>query len=138
MTDLYQHDACPYCYRPSEPAEGVPDQALRLCPSCEHTWFEDFESPPRPAMLHTREPWYAEVNEIKARLPDGGEVVIAEVMGGEGARFIEQEVNAECAANRRRIVACVNACRHLTTEDLERPGATVELVQAGTHNQPAG
>lgn len=38
--ERFEHEACPECGGPSVPAEKVPDQALRGCPRCGHTWFE--------------------------------------------------------------------------------------------------
>lgn len=45
IDEEYEHDDCPECGTPSEPAEDVPDQALRGCPQCDHVWFEDLSQP---------------------------------------------------------------------------------------------
>jgi hypothetical protein len=45
----FKHDACPECGAASLPAEKVPDQTLRGCPNCGHTWFEDLNSAPLEA-----------------------------------------------------------------------------------------
>ena len=45
--EIGDHDDCPKCGTPSTPGEGVPDQALRGCPNCGETWFEDPEQAPR-------------------------------------------------------------------------------------------
>lgn len=41
----YPHDICPKCGSVSVPYEGVPDQSLRGCPECKHTWSEDLDRP---------------------------------------------------------------------------------------------
>lgn len=46
MAEQFKHDVCPKCGADSVPAEHVPDQTLRGCPSCGETWFEDLSQPP--------------------------------------------------------------------------------------------
>lgn len=76
-------------------------------------------------MKYTKEPWIASGRSIKQDytaigLPPESGQTIAAVMGGNtsGPYFVES--NAECEANARRIVACVNACARFATDDLER------------------
>ena len=47
----FEHDDCPKCGIPSEPAEDVTDQSLRSCPKCGHEWFEDLSLPPQKGKL---------------------------------------------------------------------------------------
>lgn len=49
---------------------------------------------------HTPGPWALEANEVRA-----GDNLIADVMGGEGTRFIDDKDNTECLANARLIAA---------------------------------
>ena len=42
----FEHDDC-LCGTPSQPAENVPDQTLRICPTCGNEWFEDLTTPPQ-------------------------------------------------------------------------------------------
>lgn len=53
-------------------------------------------------MSHTPGPWSIECADIVS--PATGDV-IAQVIGGEGTRYLDDEVNAECAANARLIAA---------------------------------
>ena len=50
---------------------------------------------------HTPGPWAELTGTISG--PDGDE--IAEVVGGDGGRYLDDGVNAECAANARLIAA---------------------------------
>lgn len=40
----FDHEDCPECGSVSVPCEHIPDQTLRGCPKCEHTWFENLET----------------------------------------------------------------------------------------------
>ena len=74
---------------------------------------------------HTPEPWISNGLSIKQDFqmiglgPESGQT-IACVMGGDksGPHFVES--NTEVEANARRIVACVNACAGIPTDDLEQ------------------
>jgi hypothetical protein len=46
--EKYDHDDCPDCGEDSLPAEGVLDQAYRVCsnPLCEKEFWEDLNKPP--------------------------------------------------------------------------------------------
>lgn len=64
--------------------------------------------------------------------------------GGMGHAWTETD-DAECEANARRIVACVNVCKGMTTEDLEfamshgndasRLGVLCNLAYDGAHKK---
>jgi hypothetical protein len=45
VKEHFHHDDCPKCGTMSVPFEGVPDQALRSCPKCEHQWVENLDEP---------------------------------------------------------------------------------------------
>ena len=80
---------------------------------------------------HTAEPWF---------VGDGGHLLLADssnaiaiACDNEGDQFASANVHTcekitpdERRANLARIVACVNACRGLATEDLLNEGAAVE------------
>jgi hypothetical protein len=46
--------------------------------------------------------------------------------GGNRICNVDSRESEDCEANARRIVACVNACAGITTEDLEKKGIPVE------------
>ena len=52
-------------------------------------------------LKHTPGPWTELTGTISG--PNGDE--IAEVVGGDGGRYLDDDVNAECAANSRLIAA---------------------------------
>lgn len=54
------------------------------------------------AISHTPGPWSIEVADVVS--PTTGDV-IAQVIGGEGTRYLDDDVNAECVANARLIAA---------------------------------
>lgn len=56
---------------------------------------------------HTPGPWSALVDEIQSA--DGHTVAI--VTGGDGATYYDSDINAECAANMRLLVAAPNLLR---------------------------
>lgn len=64
---------------------------------------------------HTKEPWHlGEIRSIRGRIyttmPDGDEYVLADT---------NWNFPDDAKANARRIVACVNACEGISTEELE-------------------
>lgn len=83
---------------------------------------------------HTPEPWTLNGKSIKrdyrqiGLTADAGET-IASVMGGNtsGPHFVQSD--DECEANARRIVACVNACAGISTENLEENLPVKELAR---------
>lgn len=84
---------------------------------------------------HTKEPWSKHIHSMeRPMLVSNGEELwtFYEVSIGSGDTLIATvhmrdvakgfpSVNTvpECDANARRIIACINACAHLTTEELE-------------------
>ena len=84
---------------------------------------------------HTKEPWILvdtedDTIEITTEKRNGLIIPIAEVSTGfDGQIGIEQE------ANPRRIVACVNACEGISTEQLECPGGNVAKVAGSLMKQ---
>lgn len=56
IAEHFPHDVCPECGSSSVPVEGVPDQTLRGCPKCHHTWTESLSRPATKAK-HTPGPW---------------------------------------------------------------------------------
>ena len=79
--------------------------------------------------MHTPEPWSAEFGEaVSIKAADGGRVAIATNLCLNSRRSAN-----EVEANARRIVACVNACRHIASSLLERINRN--SVQ-GIHPQP--
>lgn len=65
---------------------------------------------------HTKEPWSLYRNDQSVGDARGYAVCDVWPRGGDGM------VSEEGKSNARRIVACVNACRGLSTDDLERKG----------------
>ncbi len=59
-------------------------------------------------MSHTKEPWASGLHGINIISPDTGFVVVSTYTGNQNRRD-----------DIRRIVACVNACAGITTEELE-------------------
>jgi hypothetical protein len=63
------------------------------------------------AHKHTKEPWIVAGTALDIRTEDN-QATIASIDWGDDPEVTE--------ANARRIVACVNACRGLSTESLEK------------------
>lgn len=47
IVEQFLHDTCPECGEPSVPLENVPDQSLRGCSNCDHSFWEDLTLPVR-------------------------------------------------------------------------------------------
>jgi hypothetical protein len=45
LREQFEHDVCPKCSQPSQPAERVPNQALRQCRKCGREFFENLLEP---------------------------------------------------------------------------------------------
>lgn len=81
-------------------------------------------------MTHTQEPW-----QVAETCFDNDGAPESVIQGLDGRAFIAVTLDfgpnnpAMREANARRIVACVNACRGLSTDDLEKTG----LVSAVGH-----
>lgn len=76
-------------------------------------------------MSHTKEPWSLGSSDLP--------VSSLSIHGGSRkhttiARFTPTEVMPETIANARRIVACVNACATISTENLESMDSVVGAV----------
>lgn len=71
LLERFPHDQCPKCGAASVPFEGIPDQSLRGCPECEHSWFEDLNKPPIHTTLPRRLP-HALRSRSSPRLPSAG------------------------------------------------------------------
>jgi len=69
---------------------------------------------------HTNEPWIALPPNAGSHfdsnwhVTDSNDTFVAHVLG------FNHQTDDQCAANARRIAACVNACAGIRTEDLER------------------
>lgn len=78
---------------------------------------------------HTPEPWHHHAPSGSQHCM-GGYINASEERGGAaivhvcGSEFSEDEYRA----NARRIVACVNACQGLPTDELEQKGLVAELL----------
>lgn len=70
---------------------------------------------------HTPEPWYLEENDNVLTGADGGPVLFHLPSGSPVPKFKARRRPVR-VANMRRIVACVNACKGIPTEDLNGMG----------------
>ena len=74
---------------------------------------------------HTKEPWVYETECAYGWDIRGDEIWIASVQNSHANSGRPQTgfpSQVEGLANARRIVACVNACRHIPSEELEKYG----------------
>lgn len=74
---------------------------------------------------HTREPW---------NIRRGTPWIIDDAMARMIATMSDCSLADDAESNARRIVACVNACRGLSTEQLEcvdQPGSNIQLLIEG-------
>ena len=68
---------------------------------------------------HTPEPWIRDDRsglECDVRAASGRKVALCWGLASNNARNYDKKYKAECDANARRIVACVNACRGIDDE----------------------
>ena len=68
---------------------------------------------------HTPEPWLRDDRsglECDVRAASGRKVALCWGLASNNARNYDKKYKAECDANARRIVACVNACRGIDDE----------------------
>ncbi len=93
-------------------------------------------------MEHTKEPWQFEGSSyVAAKFP--GKRPNGEVFFNTRYRGVVDMTEEQDTANARRIVACVNACAGVTTEDLERSTGIAlrlkgqEMIVVDTWGQPA-
>ena len=73
-------------------------------------------------MKHTKEPWHVcdPTEQIHAVRSEAGRIV---------ADVGYSDTDAQNRMNARRIVACVNACAGVTTEELEQGGFVTGLIE---------
>ena len=74
---------------------------------------------------HTKEPWCLPPGDLIFVSKVGGRGHIAKMMPLDAPRDrkgLPTDISDEMCANARRIVACVNACRGLPTDELEQKG----------------
>lgn len=74
---------------------------------------------------HTPEPWYLPPGDLIFVSKVGGKGYVAKMMplgAPRDRKGLPPDISDEMCANARRIVACVNACRGLPTEELEQKG----------------
>ena len=74
---------------------------------------------------HTKEPWCLPPGDLIFVSKVGGGGYIAKMMPLDAPRDrkgLPTDISDEMCANARRIVACVNACRGLPTDELEQKG----------------
>ena len=69
---------------------------------------------------HTPEPWRANAAQADIEGPDGEEVAVC---------YCNDDDGSDAIANARRIVACVNACAGIPTEELESAGTIAVEVK---------
>lgn len=83
---------------------------------------------------HTPEPWsYANGDGHY----DGAVVIIGGRMTPRSPLAHIRDICGDAEADARRIVACVNACKHYRTEDLEEVGENLSGVFADTRERCA-
>ncbi len=74
---------------------------------------------------HTKEPWCLPPGDLIFVSKVGGRGYVAKMMPLDAPRDrkgLPTAISDEMCANARRIVACVNACRGLPTDELEQKG----------------
>lgn len=74
---------------------------------------------------HTPEPWHLPQGDLIFVSKVGGRGYVAKMMPLDAPRDrkgLPTDISDEMCANARRIVACVNACRGLPTDELEQKG----------------
>lgn len=74
---------------------------------------------------HTPEPWHLPPGDLIFVSKVGGRGYVAKMMPLDAPRDrkgLPTDISDEMCANARRIVACVNACRGLPTDELEQKG----------------
>ncbi|MGN5084928.1 hypothetical protein ACTG2F_19870 [Aeromonas sp. 31P] len=74
---------------------------------------------------HTPEPWYLPPGDLIFVSKVGGKGYVAKMMplgAPRDRKGLPTDISDEMCANARRIVACVNACRGLPTDELEQKG----------------
>lgn len=74
---------------------------------------------------HTPEPWHLPPGDLIFVSKVGGKGYVAKMMplgAPRDRKGLPTDISDEMCANARRIVACVNACRGLPTDELEQKG----------------
>ncbi|MFQ1917901.1 hypothetical protein ACK35P_10865 [Aeromonas veronii] len=74
---------------------------------------------------HTPEPWHLPPGDMIFVSKVGGKGYVAKMMplgAPRDRKGLPTDISDEMCANARRIVACVNACRGLPTDELEQKG----------------
>ena len=74
---------------------------------------------------HTPEPWCLPPGDLIFVSKVGGKGYVAKMMplgAPRDRKGLPTDISDEMCANARRIVACVNACRGLLTDELEQKG----------------
>lgn len=74
---------------------------------------------------HTPEPWYLPPGDLIFVSKVGGKGYVAKMMplgAPRDRKGLPTDISDEMCANARRIVACVNACRGMPTDELEQKG----------------
>jgi hypothetical protein len=78
------------------------------------------------AIEHSKEPWSVYNNGIYIEFQDSSMEKIGDVCASQ---FLINEAASD-KSNARRIVACVNACKNISTENLENSANFVDAINA--------
>ncbi|TNI35693.1 hypothetical protein [Aeromonas veronii] len=82
------------------------------------------------SMKHTQEPWCIPPGDLIFVSKVGGRGYVAKMMPLDAPRDrkgLPTDTSDEMCANARRIVACVNACRGLSNDELEQKGIVTSI-----------
>ncbi|HDN9804005.1 TPA: hypothetical protein P2N04_001059 [Aeromonas salmonicida] len=82
---------------------------------------------------HTPEPWYLPPGDLIFVSKVGGKGYVAKMMPLDAPRDrkgLPTDISDEMCANARRIVACVNACEGMTTDELDTLPRGFKRLQA--------